>query len=116
MFQTPRSASPGCGGGDRSAIGGRSGRRDGQRRLPRTASRCEVHSDVCPSLVAELPCQPHTHVTCWSRCTYVSMTCLSGSSATKADDFGGFGFTGTLLGSLVGDPAARNSRGDRRND
>src|SRR5439155_2510450 len=75
---------------------------------PRTRSRWAVHSDVCPSCVAELPCQPHTHVTCCSRCTYWSITCLSGSSVSVADDLGGLGFTDTLLGLVA---AGRGPRG-----
>src|SRR6266542_6319982 len=90
----------------------------GYRRLPRTSSRWAVHSDVCPSFVDELPCQPHTQVTCCSRCTYWSITCLRGSSVAVAEDLGGLGFTDTLLGWLTarrglrrGPPIVRHSRG-----
>ena len=42
---------------------------DRQRFLPRTSTRWAVHGDVVlPSMLAELPYQPQTHVTVWSRC------------------------------------------------
>ena len=43
-------------------------------RFVRNWLRCVVQSDPPVEFVAQLPCQPHTHVIVWSRCLYWSMT------------------------------------------
>ncbi len=58
------------------------GRSRAQRFLPRTSSRCAVHSEPPRSIVAELPCQPQVHVMVCAWCLYSSITCLNGSLAT----------------------------------
>ena len=50
----------------------------------RNSWRCAVQGDAPRSPGAQLPCQPQTQVIVWSRWTYVSMTCLNGTSSVRA--------------------------------
>src|SRR4051794_2146599 len=73
------------------------GRRGSYRFLVRNSWRCAVHGEAPRSPGAQLPCQPQTQVMVWSRWTYVSMTCFSGTSSTgtaeRSGEAGGRPFT-----------------------